>query len=155
MITKFKIFEGLESIFLDIYVGGINKLKQYIKNGGDINVVEKITMRNMLSYVLWRYNEMNLSETFFNMFKLLIDSNVDINTIDYFERTILIDAADYHNMNIIHLLIESDVIWNMVESHGWDFMDFLSDGEKKEIIKQYPEKYQKFIKDKKSKEFNL
>lgn len=92
--------------------------------------------------------------------KKLLNNIDDIDIIDNrnsnIKLTPLLLAGFIDNLEIIELLINAGASWNKKYGNSeHDFFYFMSEENKKSIIKKYPEKYDKYLIIKNSEKYNL
>lgn len=90
-----------------------------------------------------------------NVKDILNNSISIINDTDSQLFTPLAIAAYKHNLEIVKLLIDNGADWNIKTEFNRTFFDMLTKYEQHIIKKEYPEKYNKYQKQQKSKIFNL
>lgn len=78
--------------------------------------------------------------------EILSDSNFNINKIaDKYDLSPLMFAGKVDNYEIAKLLIDADADWNYFDYNDRGFLDYMLDNSKR-IIKEYPEKYEEYLK---------
>ena len=184
MITKFKLFEKLyniDALFGSVLLNKINNIKEYINNGGDINLtfetgenmlmvaarngytnfvkylIEEGIDLNMIDYLnrttIILLCSVNLISNSKEIVKLIIDADADINITDINNQTALYHAALKNEMELVDLLIDTD--WTILNNQNKSFYDVLSDLNQKYIRNQYPEKYYEYMKKINIKKFKI
>jgi ankyrin repeat protein len=75
----------------------------------------------------------------------------------YFQKNIklMLWSSSNSHLEIVKLLIENDADWNIKNKDKKDFMYYLSDKEKKKIIREYPEEYKEYLFKKDVEKYNL
>jgi hypothetical protein len=115
-------------------------------NIGDGNI---LTMIDEYERVINNYE----TDSLIKLVELLIKKGIDINALDINGRPTI---SITNNIQIQRLLLNADCDLNIIgdDDDGFDTLDINSD--LKELVKRdYPEKYKKYLKKKKSKSFNL
>jgi len=148
----FESYNELELNLINSFRYDNNFLSHYLIDNGDP------------SYIFKNYHVGSTLITFaieyrdFEKLKLLIDYGGDVNHIDEYGDSYLLKETHHFiaDLTIISMLIEANANWNIIEiSTGKDFFEKLDLENKRKIKDKYPEKYQKYLKNKKAKEFNL
>ena len=184
MITQFKLFEKIytnDDLFASIILGRLADIKEYLTNGGDINIIFNsnenmlsVAARNGYTYIVkylikegidldWvdylnRSVLILLCSTHLNskseeLVKILIDAGADLNIKDKKNQTALYYAAQNNEMDLVRLLIDTE--WSIVSNLNKTFYDVLYKTNQNYIRKTFPEKYNEYMKKIKTKEFNL
>ena len=152
MITKFKLFENKKYSF---EYRGIEDVKRYINNGGDVNEIfccNKTILQEILAYSIDGENqelgenqEVHMMEDIQSI-KLLLKNgftNLD-NKNSYNGRTALITATEIENMEenadlwLVKILIDAGAKWDIVDDSGYDFLDNLYEEDIIQLKKLYP-----------------
>jgi len=151
-----KTYEDLNKYdTLDLYNAAIGddliKIKKIVDFGVDIN-----SKYNDYSPIMLVSNASSIKEL------IKIGADPDLQTMDGF--TALIFAAStasteknkrYENMKIIKELIKGGANWNILDSNNKDFLHYLDDDQKQEIIEEFPEEYEKYKINKNTQKYNL
>ena len=182
MITNFKLFENLNSdLYPKVLSNDIKYIKNYIKNGGDINFLFINNETLLTTAVIYGFEEMvdfliengadlntqdYRKKTLINrlcsselinnseiMIQKLIDAGANLNIVDNYGSSALIIAAINDDFKIIEMLIETD--WNIKNKNNKDFLQLVLYKYKNNIIKIYPEKYQTYLMNKTLDNFNI
>ena len=158
MITKFKLFEfndfSSPENMINYYAqkGYINQIKQMISDGTDIDAISDVELTPLLSAC--REGEIETVE-------YLIMNGADVNFVGNTGKynALIITALNEEELDIFEILIDAGCNWNQKNTDNEDFIDILLKKRKMYIFNQlkksYPEKYDLYLKKKKSKEFNL
>jgi len=96
----------------------------------------------------------------------LFDAGGDknINQLSSTHNTVLLYAAFYVNkqfvsnhifFDVVNLLSDYDANWNFKDAEGFDFFHYLIDEDSEYLINKYPDKYKKYIREKKAKKFKI
>jgi len=161
MITKFKIFEELEGWVENklTTAQSINDIKKMINYGIDY---EK--NKDILLDFIWDTKYEDFTS---DAIKLFLEDGADkiVNYVNEDGENILTIAAYFTkndedgfrpSFDIVKMLLEYDINWNFKDSDGNDFIELLDTEEmKEEIINLYPEKYKKYLREKKAKKFKI
>ena len=165
-----------EEIFNSVEIGKIELVKRYVYGGGDVNLIDDDGWSLLMfasSYevvevlveqgadVNYRNTKTDASVLYIAVYnfedlesiELLLKNDATSNN----DENLLIEAVSSGNPELIYLLI-NDANWNNVNDDNETFLDILEYNHSElhdEIIEKYPEKYEKYLKIKKSKEFNL
>jgi len=132
----------------------------------DINQILNDDNQNVLN----RFFTLNLRYTNTNMkikiFKKLIEKGCDINNI-YTTRgnnknisSLIFLTRNENGSNRYELYMEillenENTDWNIKDSNGYDFLDYLSVDDLDYVIKKYPKKYKKYLSKKRAKKFKI
>jgi ankyrin repeat protein len=103
----------------------------------------------------WTPLRMAISKDRAEIVEKLIELGVDIERVDDEGCTPLMTAGAYNHRDIIILLIEAGADWNAIDNRGYDSLDHMYDELKKEIIEDYPERYEEYLFKKEAERFNL
>jgi len=167
MITKFKLYDNpsqteiMEYFYNDFF--NINHLK---------DILDKINFdfkTDSDKTILMQWVDQPDRNDIYDGVKILLDAGA-LKTINYVEKSndsalmfISYQLSRKENINkykknylkTIYLLIDNDANWNFVNKY--DDMDFLGYlGNKKDlIINKYPEKYKKYLREKRAKKFKI
>jgi len=124
-----------------------------------LNTIENQNFNNILFVAVEKYDLL--------LVKYLIELGIDINHININGYNALILATDLLNgktfgdkersnlFQIVKLLIENNINWNQISNLNKDFMSYLNLGVINYLKLQYKDKYDNYMKHKKSKKFNL
>ena len=162
MITKFKLFENekLPVIYLSYDFEGSRyesdriDFIDFIKDKNP-NIID--SEGEPLIFNVYHNEHLNREERY-KIFKLMIDNGLDVDVSIEDGNTILIEIAnedeDDVDFDLLYLLIDAGADWNLMPL-GYTFIDALYDDEQEVIINKYPEKYQKYIREKQARKFNI
>ena len=158
MITEFRLFEfndfSSPENMINYYAqkGYINQIKQMIKDGTDINAISDVELTPLLSAC--REGEIETVE-------YLIKNGADVNFVGKTGKynALIITALNEEDLDIFEILIDAGCNWNQQNTNNEDFIDILLKKRKiyifNQLKKTYSEKYDLYLKKKKSKKFNL
>jgi ankyrin repeat protein len=142
--------------------GNLEKVKVSIKDINESDITQYLTIAsyyghlNIVEYLIKNYDiDFNFSlalkwaaqKNNFDIVKYLIENIQDINiniSTNFDEDTSLISAAK-QNFKMVKYLIDHDADWSIKNNENKDFMDYLTDEQKKELKVLYPKKYKNFI----------
>ena len=144
--TYNQLFENFDKISVDnlmINFSDWDYIEKWLKKGGDINVKDRDG---------WTLLTLNTNNNNFFIVTDLLELGADPNIPNGNGNTALILARD---IDMIKFLIDNDADWNMINNNGKDFVDLLNNDEKEIIKKEYPEKYQEYLKKKQMIKFNI
>jgi len=146
-----KRFESKDNSFDYSRYDDLNYIKKYIENGGDLNKIDD----HHEPFIINAAENHNIP-----LLEFLIENGADINAVNSYGNTILHRLDYYYNNNkIIDIAIQAGINWFIKNHIGKTFLEILESSslklEYKYIIETYPEKYQEYLKWKKTKEFNL
>ena len=158
-LKKYKIFESntIDSSLVDdiIYskknIDDIDNDLDYAIETGKISANTKVNNTSLLIYVLFHKPKINI---------LPIIERLSKDEIDFIDEDgdTALHIVTYNNDENLDLILEFNPDWNIENSVGDTYLDMLKRNDIKkyeEVIENYPEKYQEYIKWKKIKEFNL
>lgn len=97
--------------------GNLEKMKECLKNGADVNYQESIEGRTALIYACRN----DIAKNQFEMVETLIKHGADVNQCDKYNRTPLLYTAkeDKININIVKLLVENGADVNIKDQMGY------------------------------------
>lgn len=89
--------------------------------------------------------------------------DIDLNTKDEWGKTALIYASYWRfstkMIKMVNELIKAGADWNITDNTGKDFIDYLNNDKRLDIvnniINEYPEKYEKYLIKKKANKYNI
>jgi ankyrin repeat protein len=134
----------------------INKIEELLKN----NIITNLN-KNFRTYIvedppLWYAIEKNNYE----IVKILLKYGADVN-FKYEYRIDMVLLASYRvgqsseSMKILKELLKHGANWHVKNEYGQNFLDYLPDDKKLEIIKEFPEEYDKYLIELDTKNYNL
>lgn len=146
-----KQYEKLDNDFMQAAADGkTQKLKYLIRNGEDIN------QKDGADWTALMYAANNGYQHTLN---ILIKAGADL---DYAEKgnncTALIFASfnqNMYKMNCVKLLIKAGANMNILNSANKDIFTYLTKVQRKEIIKEFPNEYEKYLMTKDTEKYNL
>ena len=161
-INQEEIYKAIDNCSdLDVY--SVNTIKHYTAlqfaiNKNDVDIVEYLLKKganpNQPSIV-------NLYPLFsavdfenIKIVKLLIEYGANPNIRSFNLETPLLLSFKKSYIHIIEYLLPI-TDWTIVNKKGYDIFDYMDDNYKKKIIKEYPEKYEKYLREKEMKKFNI
>ena len=122
------------------------KIKYLIEKGIDLNYQEK-SFGNTVLFDSCNSNRKYLSNLF-------IDNGIDVNIQNNNGEVALVRSLRFSTCKIIDKLIEL-TDWSIIDNKGFDVFSYIELYKNKTYIKKYPEKYRKYLKEKKREKFNL
>ena len=153
-LKTYKAFENLSKLDYENFwlyfnnIGKMEKIKELLDEKSDYFDIDCVNSYSMTA-LMYAVNNENLEQI-----KLLLDNGADINKQTY-EGTALIKSAFSNNITIIKYLLDNDANIFLTDADGDDFFDFVENEILKEIIDLYPEKYSRYLKRQKQKNFNI
>jgi len=92
---------------------------------------------------------------FLSLVKELIEAGANIDFQDDDGETALMIASNFVHIEIVRELIKAGADWNIKDNDNRDFLDHLLTVIKKQIIEEFPEKYQNYLIKKDAEKYNL
>lgn len=122
--------------------------KELLNQGVDVNIQDRFGFSALIraSY-----------DGYLNIVKELLkhpDIDVNIQTTDGDTALIWASANGYLEI-VIELLKKPNIDLNFKDPDGKDFFEYLKEDQKEEIIKEFPEQYQRYLMNKKIDKYNL
>ena len=100
------------------------------------------------------YNNYLYKSEIKDIIKIMIKNGLDVNV--KYETTLLYEIANDQQIDyeLMYILIDAGADWT-IEFNGDTFLDVMYNNEREKVIEKYPEKYERYLKNRKAKEFNL
>ena len=119
-----------------------------INHGADVNFLNSLHQT-----ILMRTSNIEIM-------KLLIDAGIDLDIQSKNKKTVLLYSASYapltkKDLDVILLLIQSGANWIIEDGSGNTFIDYLNTPDKEFFKEKFPEKWKRYERRLKSKDFNL
>ena len=179
MITKFKLYENkINDIYHMIFYLDEFNLKKYIANGG---ILKSSPNKESLLHYCVEYGDYNIMKILLESNQFSID---DINEYNEFKSTILMQSVKLNKYKISELLIKYganpnlqnkdglialnltsdekyvDLLapisdWSIKINNKYNVFEYLSKAIKPYLIKNFPEKYKKYLREKQAKKFKI
>lgn len=151
-------YKNPEAIFMKaIDSNNINKIEEFLKNNIITNLNKGFRTYNIVeSPPLWQAIDKNNYE----IVKILLKYGADVN-FKYEYRIDMVLLASYRvgqsseSMKILKELLKHGANWHVKNEYGQNFLDYLPDDKKLEIIKEFPEEYDKYLIELDTKNYNL
>jgi ankyrin repeat protein len=159
MIKKFKEYNCQKlSDTTSYYI-----IENWLKNGCDPNYIQDPSLKESLIMI-------NAEHGSLDTVKMLINYGGDVNAQNSYGNTVLhrfYDTNENVRESLVDLIINSDINWQIKNTNGDTFLDIMKryfDGDYsgfeycgiyEYVINSYPDKYEKYLKHKKSNKFNL
>ena len=150
-----KTFENnnlIEHLINSIKADRLYKVKELIEKKGvdkNSNIGSHKSTPLMVAVSLHRKDIIN--------YLISIDVNLDAQE-SYGGNTALMKAAlnSLSHYDIVKILIEAGADWNIKNKSNKDFLDnMIFDARRKQLIKDYPEKYEEYLAKKEAEKYNL
>jgi len=160
-LSKDDIYKAINDC-QDVDVYSMKKIKDYTAlqfaiNRDDIDMVEHLLKNGAnpnipsTSYIFPLISAVEFEN--FKIVKLLINYGANPNIRNDLNTPLIVSFKKTNILIIKYLLPISD--WSITNKEGKDIFDYMDNDYKKTIIKQYSEKYQEYLRQKKANEFNL
>jgi ankyrin repeat protein len=124
----------------------LNGVKKCIENGADVNCKDN----DGWTPLMWSSNNGHLE-----IVNVLIENGTDVNCKSNYGSSPLICSSYKGYLEIVKVLIENGADWNIKDNDNFDFMNYLSNKNKKIITREYPEQYKEYLFKKNVEIYNL
>jgi len=138
-----KIKDNTDNLFTAIYSNNLEKVKELINSGIDLNIRNKDGDGDTALIFAIRQRKIKIVRE-------LINAGADLNLQGKEGCSALIWAASlydevFNEDNLVRILIEAGADWNIKHINGGDFLGYLSKFEIERIKSLFPEKYDEYL----------
>ena len=139
----------VDQLFDDIYFGNYQKVLDLIYDRSELVNSTNSSYEDDSPLLL------AINRERYEIAEKLVELGADINHQNKNNHKTPLMYAGANSYNMITLLIDADADWNIKDSDGKDFFNYLDEDVEEMVIEDYPEEYEQYLLKKKEEKYNI